>query len=1490
MAQTQDLEFQALGWHAEDIEVDEREPSKYIIKIFGKTKDGHSVAATVKNFTPYFYVKVPDNWDKPQKVLFFEKIRDMLPKKLRTSLFPIKSIKKKNFWGFTNKKLFTFIRFACHNLKSMRALVRIFEKPIHIPKLNNKPTLYQLFESNIDPYIRFMHIAEIQPCGWISLPADKYYKTTDILPTISKYDVEIDWQHVKALNIDQTAPFKVASFDIECTSSSGEFPVAQKNYRTVASQLYELFKWHQTNGSNDYKTKEALEAAILYSLQIREDKPNGNVPIFRHNTKEPVSKSLLDEIKAHIDDIATILSGKFKAAADTGATAETKASSRDKIISTLTTRLNKILPPLEGDSIIQIGTTVHLYGEKECSYKSIITLGTCAPIGDAIVIQCQTERELLLKWKDLIKEINPDIITGYNIFGFDFSYMVDRAKELGVYSSFMNLSRICDRECEYKEARLSSSALGDNILKYINMEGRVLIDLMKVVQRDHKLDSYKLDNVAYHFLNMNKNDVSPNEIFELQKGDEHDRKVIAQYCIQDCALCNLLMMKLEIVANNMGMANVCCVPLTFIFMRGQGIKIFSLVLQQCKDEGFLIPVVKVQNNVDNEDEDSYEGAIVLEPKTGIYIDDPISVLDYASLYPSSMISENLSHDMLVLDPQYDNLPGVEYHDVSYDLYDNDKKKIGEKVCRFVQPPNEEKGVIPNILMKLLKARKTTRKRMTLRDAVVKATGEEIQGYLNDDVFEDLDGNKYKVEDLVDLKSTYTEFQKAVLDGLQNAYKVTANSLYGQIGARTSQIYLKDIAACTTATGRKMILMAKKFLEDKYKANVIYGDSVAGYTPVTIRANGKVFIDTVENVANKYGSSLGWIQCVEEGKQDKESVELPNVEIWTDDGWTQAKRLIRHDLASHKKMLRITTHTGVVDVTDDHSLIRDDGSVVKPNELKIGDRLLHWDLPDFCTDDSTITNPDEARIMGFFMGDGSCGTYTTKHGIKSSWALNNADMKLQEIYLGLCKKVYPHLDFEILDTLQSSHVYKLVPKSIEYGSVRKFINQYREMLYDGDAKIVPAAILNGSIEVKEAFWQGLYDADGDKDKNGYTRIDQKNHISSATIFALASSIGYKVSVNTRVDKPKITRTTMTKKTQRKDTDEIKKITEIEYTGYVYDFTTENHKFAAGVGRIIVHNTDSIFVIFPNTQKEAEIEVPHGHPILTPSSGKLKIMPSIENAIDASSKFKKLLKKPHDLEYEKTFWPFILLSKKRYVGNMYEMDNNKFKQKSMGIVLKRRDNANIVKKIYGGIIETILNKQDVQGSIKFLKDQLQMMIDGKCDINDLIITKALRAEYKDPTRIAHKVLAERIGDRDPGNKPQINDRIPYVYVKVDKKDVKEKVLQGERIEPPEYVKKHNLKIDYGHYITNQIMKPILQVYGLVVEQVPGFSKPLRYYDIIEENLVKAMNEDDKKVKEKLMTIKENDVKELLFDPYLSIIENGKKIRKSRVAGKYYTYNEK
>ena len=133
------------------------------------------------------------------------------------------------------------------------------------------------------------------------------------------------------------------------------------------------------------------------------------------------------------------------------------------------------------------------------------------------------------------------------------------------------------------------------------------------------------------------------------------------------------------------------------------------------------------------------------------------------------------------------------------------------------------------------------------------------------------------------------------------------------------------------------------------------------------------------------------------------------------------------------------------------------------------------------------------------------------------------------------------------------------------------------------------------------------------------------------------------------------------------------------------------------------------------------------------------------------------------------PFCLLSKKRYVGMLYENDPNKGSRKSMGIVLKRRDNAPIVKDVYGGIIDILMKEKNIQKAVEFLQTCLQNIIEEKYPMEKLIITKSLRSNYKNPKQIAHKVLADRMGKRDPGNKPSSGDRIPFVYIETKNKKV-------------------------------------------------------------------------------------------------------------------------
>jgi DNA polymerase elongation subunit (family B) len=275
---------------------------------------------------------------------------------------------------------------------------------------------------------------------------------------------------------------------------------------------------------------------------------------------------------------------------------------------------------------------------------------------------------------------------------------------------------------------------------------------------------------------------------------------------------------------------------------------------------------------------------------------------------------------------------------------------------------------------------------------------------------------------------------------------------------------------------------------------------------------------------------------------------------------------------------------------------------------------------------------------------------------------------------------------------------------------------------------------------------------------------------------------------------------------------------------------------------------------------------------PIRGKDALEITIEIAQQAGHLASQFLKGPHDLEYEKTFMPFCLLSKKRYVGMLYETDPNKGKRKEMGIVLKRRDNAPIVKDIYGGIIDILMKKQNIQEAIDFLRGCLENIVNENYSMDKLIITKSLRSGYENPQSIAHKVLADRMTARDPGNKPGPGDRIPFAYISTSGK----KTLQGEKIETPSFITENKLKIDYSFYITNQIMKPVQQVFALVLEKIwvmQGKRPKLLKFKRDVETLRKEHIDNVDKFEEKVESLRCKEIKALLFDEYLRETNNEK-----------------
>ena len=285
-----------------------------------------------------------------------------------------------------------------------------------------------------------------------------------------------------------------------------------------------------------------------------------------------------------------------------------------------------------------------------------------------------------------------------------------------------------------------------------------------------------------------------------------------------------------------------------------------------------------------------------------------------------------------------------------------------------------------------------------------------------------------------------------------------------------------------------------------------------------------------------------------------------------------------------------------------------------------------------------------------------------------------------------------------------------------------------------------------------------------------------------------------------------------------------------------------------------DTDSVFFKF-HLSDEAD----------QPIKGKEALPITIQLAKEVGALATQFLKAPHDLEYEKTFWPFLLLSKKRYVGMLYEEDVTRCKRKSMGIVLKRRDNAPVVKDVYGGVIDILMKEMDVPAAAEFMQSCLARLANGGYPIDKLIITKALRSGYKNPKQIAHKVLADRIGRRDPGNKPKPGDRIAFAYVINNAK----KALQGDKIETPEYIKAAGLRLNYEFYITNQLMKPLQQVFALVLESIPAFRRKkghsLRRWDR-EQKAVRDACATESEAAKKLETLRNKEAKALLFTPHL------------------------
>ena len=514
--------------------------------------------------------------------------------------------------------------------------------------------------------------------------------------------------------------------------------------------------------------------------------------------------------------------------------------------------------------------------------KIVLLTGNCDPIPDAEIIYLKTEKELIIKFLEIIKEKKPNIMLGYNILNFDLNYLSQRCDRyfLTEEAKLSGYNRKIPANME--EISWSSSAYGNQEFTFFDWEGILLIDLLPIARRTYSFNNYKLNTVAKNVLNAEKDDVDFKEIFKSFNTKEMTK--VAIYCIKDSQLVLDLMNHMQTWLDLSQMSKATSVDMFVLFTQGQQIKAYSQLYRISREDNIVI------NHVDMQEREFYTGATIITPKPGYYHN--VVPFDFAGLYPSIISAYNICYTTIVTDP---NIPDsdceiFEWEDHSRCEHDPTTKQIkvlNEEIMEIMNKQNairkkrdtlyvsklkeefsKEKSTYnlqkfykkyPSIINQacakkasLLKTWLKTeynseikklqeesgpirKKRQELKIGSVdfitckkrrfRFKKKSVQEGLLPRMIDTLTKKRKMIK--VQMKQEQDPMKKVILDKQQLAYKVSLNSMYGCMGVHYGMLPLVAGAMCVTYIGRKSVTDSGKLLES-FGAKLIYGDTDSNY--------------------------------------------------------------------------------------------------------------------------------------------------------------------------------------------------------------------------------------------------------------------------------------------------------------------------------------------------------------------------------------------------------------------------------------------------------------------------------------------------------------------------------------------------------------------------------------------------------------------------------------------------------------------------------------
>jgi len=1058
-------------------------------------------------------------------------------------------------------------------------------------------------------------------------------------------------------------------------------------------------------------------------------------------------------------------------------------------------------------------------------------------VEDTIIIQCKNESKLLNRFAKLVNLLNVDLLIGYNIFGFDIPYMLKRSEILGCDHIFKSMGILKPNTTLNRHKNMNWESSGRGIVKseYLDIIGILMYDVLIEIKSNHTLKSYTLENVSQIFLKVGKDPLSAIDLFKLyDTKDSKNLSIIGKYCIIDSLRVYDLVKKLNLYITSVFMSIISCTSILMLQIKGQQEKTMSQLFRETYKRNIVI-----QHSYKPIQSIKYDGAWVGTPMIGMY-KYPVLCNDFTSLYPTTIQAYNIDPTTFINDSYknlYKNINDIinEYNDkyklnlininditqfklinymqlINHDnkdvkqfylyllnLYNNyhivnkqidlsnkikdddcficeytDNHKIDKKY-RFIK--NKE-GLIPSIISKYLKKRKAIKQEM-----------------------KQIDQNTIKY---------------IIMDKIQWSLKISINSIYGIYGFSKGFLAFIPGAECTTAMSKKNINIVNKYVDDTYnpkydkiknsitivncslkliydnlkiypiqinkddqfsiidlskctkfqindilglikdkcQTKIVYGDSVTGDTPILLKnKNGNIEIKTIESLSQNW-EKYNEFKLFDSNRKEKQQ-SICNFQVWSRNGWTDIKRVIRHKTI--KKIYRISTHTGIVDVSEDHSLLNSNNEIIKPNDCIIGKTLLLQSYPDI--NDHLIVNntpsliQKEAFIYGMFYSNGHCNlNYWTVHGKK----LN----KLKQYLIDL----YQHFtDFKISN------------KSIICDN-RYIIDLFKSIFYDKNGyKIIPNNIINGDYLQRLYFLIGL---------NYQFNIINKGKIGSAHLYYLIHSLGYNINISN--DKPDIYHFKDINKKSDKVLNKIKKIIYLRNTDkdeFIYDIETKDGSYQAGIGNIIVKNTDSLYIEVPGATIKDTVE--------------------IGNNININTKL--ILPNPLNFAYEKTCYPMFILSRKKYFYYEYidgQLIDNDIKD--TGSLLTRRTDCKFLKEIYKKVLSMIYDDISFDIVFNYLFDKFLQLLTFQIDYNQLSMNMSMSGVYKSESSFGStfkRKMKKKGIDILPGT------RFNFIYT------VNNKKLQGDKAEDirlyesEKYLYKHI--IDYKYYIIKKFANPIDQL---------------------------------------------------------------------------------